>query len=102
MIGEPKVRKERYIKFFLMTEVAMPIFSPIEVQTPKTCHSMKFFILYMTQIYIIFGNKSEKNFRIAKFSALRFDLSEIRNAAYSFAPTEIRIGSRPGRPLLPC
>lgn len=35
MIGEPKVRKEAYIKKSLMLEVGMLNFSPKRLQTPK-------------------------------------------------------------------
>jgi hypothetical protein len=41
IIGEPNVRKEAYIKNNRMEEVAIPIFSPNAVQTPKACLSKK-------------------------------------------------------------
>ncbi len=41
MIGEPKVRKEVYIKNNRIEEVAIPIFSPKAVHTPKAYFSKK-------------------------------------------------------------
>jgi hypothetical protein len=41
MMGEPIVRREVYIKYCLIREVAMPIRLPMAVQTPKAFHSTK-------------------------------------------------------------
>jgi len=41
MIGEPIVRREAYIKYCLMREVAIPILLPMAVHTPKAFHSTK-------------------------------------------------------------
>lgn len=52
-MGEPKVKKDRYIKYLLITEVATPIFSPMAVQTPKTCHSIKSLNLYILKPLVV-------------------------------------------------
>ena len=39
IIGEPKVKKEVYIKNKRILAVAIPNFSPKKVQTPKACFS---------------------------------------------------------------
>ena len=46
--GDPKVRKEAYIKNNLILEVATPNFSPSRVQTPKALLSKKCWILSVT------------------------------------------------------
>jgi len=40
--GDPKVKKEVYIKNNLMLEVEIPSFSPIRVHTPNALSSKKF------------------------------------------------------------
>ncbi len=55
--GEPIVKKEMYIKYFLMVVVAMPAFSPIAEQTPNTCHSIKCLKRFIIGIYYPFRVK---------------------------------------------
>jgi hypothetical protein len=51
--GEPIVRKEIYTNQVRILAVAMPSLSPMAVQTPKSCHSMKCLKLFMVQKYKI-------------------------------------------------
>jgi hypothetical protein len=45
--GEPIVKKEIYTNHVRMRDVAIPILSPMAVQTPNACHSIKCFILFI-------------------------------------------------------
>jgi len=46
IIGEPKVSKDVYMKYCRMRLVAMPMRSPMAVQTPKRFHSTKLLSLF--------------------------------------------------------
>ena len=59
----------------------MPIFSPIAVHTPKTCHSIKSFILYILQNYIKKKNRNrivyKNKFKVPKLITRKTEMINI-------------------------
>lgn len=52
MTGEPKVKKEAYIKKSLIVPVAIPSFSPIQAHTPNICSSTRACSLFISVLII--------------------------------------------------